>query len=158
MYKDIIQLEDELDEFLGDFGFQVVDLQIAGRGSGRVYRLFIEHVDMTPVTIGDCSTIASQVRLLLESRGVYTDNSSLEISSGGLDRVLKRDRDFERYLGSQVKVGYFDGPKKQSLTGELSSFNDEVLVITTVINGDQLAQQITRGSLARVNLVPQLEI
>lgn len=158
MYKDILQLEQELDEFLDDFGYQVVDLQITGRGSGRLFRLFLEHVDMSPVTIGDCGSVASQVRLLLESRGMYDRNSSLEVSSGGLDRVLKRDRDFERYLGQQVRVSFFSGPNKKSLIGELSSFNDDVLVITTREDGAAHAHQIERGRLSRVNLVPQLEI
>ena len=157
MYKDILQLEEELDEFLDDFGFQVVDLQITGRGANRLFRLFIEHVDQEPVTVGDCGAVAPQVRLLLESRGIYNSNSSLEISSGGLDRVLKRDRDFERYLGHQVKVGFHSGADKRTLTGELSSFNDEVLVITSDVKGDTQTHQIDRGSLTRVNLVPQLE-
>jgi len=157
MYKDILQLEEELDEFLYDFGYQVVDLQITGRNSNRLYRLFIEHVDAEPVTIDDCGKLAPQVRLLLETRGIYDNNSSLEMSSGGLDRVLKRNRDFERYLGRQVKVGFHEGPQKKSLTGELSSFNDDVLVITCESGDDAQTHQIDRGSITKVNLVPQVE-
>jgi ribosome maturation factor RimP len=158
MYVDVIQLEEELDGFLHDFGFQAVDMHIAGRGPARVFRLFIEHVDDSPVTIQDCTDVSPQVRLFLEMKGCYNDNSSLEVSSGGLDRVLKRDRDFERYLGHEVRVAHHMGARKEVLTGELSSFTDEMLVITVKVDGQSQAHQIGRDSLERVNLVPHLEI
>lgn len=169
MYVDLLQLEEELDKFLYDFGFYVVDLKTAGmRGPGRTFRLFIEHVDQTPVTIDDCGAVARQVVLYLEMKGVYNDHCSLEVSSGGVDRILKRDRDFERFLGSLVKVRFFNGSKPESVTGALRSFTDEVLVVE--LEPGQLAQeqkgepgasrmlQVPRAGLERVNLVPVLEI
>ncbi len=172
MYVDLLQLEEELDGFLYDFGFFVVDLKTAGmRGLGRTFRLFIERVDQEPVTIDDCGAVAKQVVLFLELKGVYNDQCSLEVSSGGVDRVLKRERDYERYLGSLIKVRYFNGSKPESITGALRSFTDEVLVIE--LEPGQLAQehkggasgpelvrvlQVPRASLDRVNLVPVLEI
>jgi ribosome maturation factor RimP len=159
MYVDALKLEEELDEFLYDFGFQTVDLQTAGTASRRIFRLFVDRVNGAPVTINDCSTLAPQVQLFLEMRGVYADNCSLEVSSGGLDRVLKRSRDFERYLGHEVKVSYFTGSAKQTIAGKLSSFSDDVLVITTRDRQDQPhALNIERGSLERVNLVPSVEM
>lgn len=158
MFVDVLQLEEELDQFLYDFGFQAVDMHIAGRGPSRVFRLFVEHVDGRPVTIDDLSSLSPPVKLFLETKGCYSDNSSLEVSSGGLDRVLKRNRDFERYLGSQVRVAYLAGPQKQVLVGELSSFTDEVLVITAMAGGQPETHQLARDSVERVNLVPELEI
>ena len=157
MYIDVMQLEEELDQFLYDFGFQAVDMRIAGRGPSRIFRLFVERVDGEPVTIDDCSEIAPQVVLFLEMKGAYNDNSSLEVSSGGLDRVLKRNRDFERYIGSEVKVEHLAGSRKEVLIGELSSFTDEVLVITTSTGDQSQSHQIERGNLERVNLVPHWE-
>jgi ribosome maturation factor RimP len=172
MYVDLLQLEEELDRFLYDFGFFVVDLKTAGmRGPGRTFRLFIERVDQQPVSIADCGAVARQVVLFLELKGVYNNDCSLEVSSGGVDRVLKRERDFERYLGSLIKVRYFNGSQPESVTGALRSFTDEVLVLE--LEPIQLAQerkggalpleppkvlQVLRASLERVNLVPVLEL
>ena len=172
MYTDLLQLESELDEFLADFGFQAVDLQCGRSGRSRTYRLFIDRIGENPVTIDDCSTIARQVVLLLETKGLYDDNCRMEVSSAGLDRVLKRDRDFERFIGNQVKASYFSGHKRHTVTGELTSFNDDILVLTTdgTTNGASAvaasgssellpsqAISIARDSLAKVNLIPQLE-
>lgn len=159
MYTDILKLEEELDEFIYDFGYQTVDLQIAGRGRDRLFRLFIDRVDGEPVTIDDCSAMASQVRLFLESKGVYNDKSSLEVSSGGLDRVIKRNRDYERYIGSDVRVSFYDGARKQSIEGELTTFTDDMLVITRKQgNSEPDSVRISRENVIRTNLVPHLEI
>lgn len=171
MYTDMLQLESELDEFLADFGFQAVDLQCGRSGRSRTYRLFIDRIGEDRVTIDDCSTIARQVILLLETKGLYDDNCRLEVSSAGLDRVLKRDRDFERYLGCTVKASYFSGDQRKTITGELASFSDDILVLTTPASTNGTAKtpasgtqsqpgkavNITRASLAKVNLVPRLE-
>lgn len=172
MYTDILQLESELDEFLLDFGYQAVDLQCGRSGRSRTYRLFIDQVGSEPVTIDNCSTIARQVVLFLETKGLYDDNCRLEVSSAGLDRVLKRNRDFERFIGRSVKASYFSGEKRKTVTGELASFNDDLLVLTVKaeakiegskpdldeneIQPEQVIN-IARDSLAKVNLVPKLE-
>jgi len=159
MYTDMQQLEEELDGFLYDFGFQAVDLRVGAHRHSRTFRLFLDRVDGQPVTIDDCSTMARQVRLYLEMKGLYNDKSSLEVSSAGLDRVLKRNRDYERFLGNEIKVSYFAGSEKQALKGELSSFTDDAIVVTTRGNdGQPQAQQLTRANLVRVSVVPQMEV
>lgn len=167
MYTDLIQLEQELDGFLSDFGYQVVDLQLAGMRHNKVFRLFVDRASGEPVTLDDCAALAPQVILYLEMKGVYDDNSSLEVSSAGLDRVLKHDRDFERFLGSEVKVTLREGSQKKSIVGELASFNDDILAIT--VRGSardggagpgqaSATMSIDRGSLERVSLIPKVEI
>ena len=150
-----MQLEDDLDRMLHDFGYQMVDLQSVGQKGRRAFRLFIDRVDAGPVTTGDCAAVSRQVRLWLEGRGQFSDDSTLEVSSGGLDRVLKRDRDFERFLGSKVTVTWFDGQQRRTVAGELSSFTDEVLVLDP--GGEKPSVQIPRREVEKARLVPQVE-
>lgn len=159
MHADLLQLEDELDELLHDYGYQLVDLQLARSGSRGVFRVFIDRVDRQPVTLDDCCAVSPQVQLFLEMKSLYTERTSLEVSSAGVNRVLKRNRDFERFLGERVKATYFEGRHRATIVGELSSFNDDVLVITP----DEAAEPpealtIRREDLTQVNVVPQLEI
>jgi ribosome maturation factor RimP len=158
MYTDILQLEEELDEFLYDFGFQAVNLQIATHNRNKLFRLFVDRVDGNPVTIADCSAVARQVELFLEMKELYNDNTSLELSSAGVDRLLKRNRDFERYLGEEVKVIYSEEGQKRTLVGELSSFSDDVLVILPEQSEGSTTLSISRGTIEKVNLVPKLSI
>jgi ribosome maturation factor RimP len=158
MYTDLLQLEEELDQFLYDFGYQAVHLQIATHGRDRRFRLFIDRVDGQPVTISDCSAMAHQVQLFLEAKAIYNENSSLELSSAGVDRLLKRDRDFERFLGSEVKVVFRKEGHKETVQGELSSFTDDLLLISQgVAEGAELSVSVPRGDVVQVNLVPKLD-
>jgi ribosome maturation factor RimP len=160
MYTDVLQLEEDLDKLLYDFGFQVVDLVIAGRTPNRVFRLFIDRVDGGPVTLGDCSAVARQLSLYLESRELFDPATcSLEVSSPGLDRVLKRPRDFERYLGHEVRVTHHDQVRKETVTGELSSFTDDQLLIALPgADGAVASRAIRLDSVDKVSLVPKLEL
>ncbi|MCC7479688.1 hypothetical protein IT575_14700 [bacterium] len=159
MYRDLLQLEEELDKLLYDFGYQLVDLQTVSGRSSRRFRLFIERVDGQPVTIEDCGKVAPQARLYLEGLGIYDKTSSLEVGSAGLDRVLKRDRDFERYLGHEIKVTFHEGQQKRSVNGELSSFNDEVLVLSpSPGQGLSGSLSIPRAQVEQARLVPHYKL
>jgi ribosome maturation factor RimP len=160
MYTDALQLEEELDKLLYDYGFQVADLVVAGRMPHKVFRVFIDRVDGGRVTIADCSALSRQVTLFLESKGVYTRDCSLELGSAGLDRVLKRPRDFERYLGREVRVTHHTGGKKETLSGELTSFNDEQLLLTPLGPAGPLTsvRSLALADIDRVSLVPQIDM
>jgi ribosome maturation factor RimP len=150
-----MQLEDDLDKMLHDFGYQMVDLQSVGQKGRRAFRLFIDRVDAAPVTTGDCAAASRQVRLYLEGKNQFDEKSTLEVSSAGLDRVLKRPRDFERFLGSKVAVTWFDGQQRQTLHGELSTFTDDMLVLDP---GDgKPSVQVPRREVEKARLVPQVE-
>jgi ribosome maturation factor RimP len=155
VYLDLIQLEGELDKLLYDFGYQVVDLQSVGQKGKRAYRLFIDRVDGQNVGIADCAAVSRQVRLYLEGEGLYNEDSRLEVSSAGLDRLLKHDRDFERFLGSKVQVSFNDGNSKRTITGELSSFTDDVLVVMP--ENAETSITVPRNQLDKARLVPQLD-
>jgi ribosome maturation factor RimP len=159
MYTDALQLEDELDKMLYDYGFQLADLQVMGRARGRTFRLFLDRVDGAPVTLADCAALSPQIELFLQSKRIYNEQCLLEVSSAGLDRVLKRDRDFERFLGSEIRVTFFVEGQRKTIEGELSSFTDEVLVVTPPpVKGEVTALQIERRNVERVHLVPHVEI
>jgi ribosome maturation factor RimP len=158
MYMDLLQLESELDEFLYRFGYEVIDLQVGRGGAGTLFRLFIDRVDHEPVTLNDCAAVAPQVELFLEQKRLYNDNCSLEVSSGGLDRVLKRNRDLERHIGSMIRATFFETGKRRTVEGELASFTDDLIVLLpqgVAERGESLS--IPRNGVEKVRLVPQVE-
>jgi ribosome maturation factor RimP len=160
MYTDALQLEEELDKLLYDYGFQVADLVVSGRAPHKTYRVFIDRVDGERVTIADCGALSRQVALFLEAKGLYSRECSLELGSAGLDRVLKRQRDFERYLGREVRVTHHDGGRKETLVAELTSFTDDQLVLTPTGPGGPLnsVRSLPLSEVDRVQLVPRIDM
>jgi ribosome maturation factor RimP len=69
-------------------------------GGGRLLRIYIDKPG--GITVDDCALVSNQVSRVLDVENVRYDR--LEISSPGLDRLLKGERDFTRFAGQRVRV------------------------------------------------------
>jgi ribosome maturation factor RimP len=85
-----------------DFGCELVELQFRREAPGWVLRLIIDNAN--GIGIDDCARISREIAHLLEVEDPIEHAYSLEISSPGLDRPLKREKDFERCKGKKAKV------------------------------------------------------
>ncbi|MFA6498068.1 MAG: ribosome maturation factor RimP [Desulfurivibrionaceae bacterium] len=83
-------------------GCELVELQFRREAPGWVLRLVIDNEN--GIGIDDCSRISREVAHLLEVEDPIEQSYSLEVSSPGLDRPLKRERDFLRCKGKKAKV------------------------------------------------------
>lgn len=88
-------------------GFELVDMELAGRPGSYILRLLIEKPD--GVTIDDCVAINRELSCLLDMEDPIPSRYTLEVSSPGLDRPFKTERDYQRALGKWVKVVSVDG-------------------------------------------------
>jgi len=85
-----------------DFGCELVELQFRREAPGWVLRLIIDNAN--GIGIDDCARISREIAHLLEVEDPIEHAYSLEVSSPGLDRPLKRERDFVRCKGKKAKV------------------------------------------------------
>ena len=88
-------------------GFELVDMELAGRQGSYVLRVLIEKPG--GVTINDCVAINRELSCLLDMEDPIPSRYTLEVSSPGLDRPFKTERDYQRALGKWVKVVSDDG-------------------------------------------------
>ncbi len=84
---------------LAGMGYELVDLELSGRG---LMRVFMDKPD--GISVEDCERVSNQLVRLFTVEGVEYER--LEVSSPGLDRVLKKEADFVRFAGhkAQIKV------------------------------------------------------
>jgi len=88
-----------LERSVAQLGYELVDLEISNRG--KLLRLFIDKPE--GVNIDDCVLVSNQLSNLLAVEHDI-DYDRLEVSSPGLDRVLKREKDFVRFIGERAQV------------------------------------------------------
>ena len=90
---------------VSQLGYALIDLEISNRG--KVLRVFIDKqnpVDSKDsVNIDDCSLVSNQLGNLLAVENDI-DYDRLEVSSPGMDRVLKKEADFVRFIGERATV------------------------------------------------------
>lgn len=87
-----------IDKTLAGLGYELVDLELSNRG--RLMRVFLDKAG--GVNVEDCALVSNQLTRLFAVEGI--DYDRLEVSSPGLDRPLKRLKDFERFSGERVQV------------------------------------------------------
>lgn len=98
----VLRLTQLVAPVVDDFGCELVELQFRREAAGWVLRLIIDHEN--GIGIDDCARISREVAHLLEVEDPIEQAYSLEVSSPGLDRPLKKERDFVRCKGKKAKV------------------------------------------------------
>jgi len=93
-------------------GYELLDLEYQARSplGGPVLRLFIESLAGKPISFEDCVTVDHGLDALFESpefEAVLADTFTLEVSSPGLDRPLKKPDDFVKYEGQKAQIKTF---------------------------------------------------
>ena len=107
-------------------GYELVDIALEKEPTGKYLRFYIDKEE--GVTLDDCEAFHKAVRQLADA----VDYDFMEVSSPGIDRPLKKDRDFERNLGSEVEIKLFrpiEGTKV--ITGVLAGLEEGNIVIDT---------------------------
>ena len=101
------------------------------------------------IDLDDCQMVSEQLSQVLDEKDPIKENYLLEVSSPGLDRVLKKDKDFIRYHGRDVDIQLFkpiDG--KKQYTGALQGFSDDAITIQV----QEETISIERAAIAQIRL------
>ena len=109
-----------------ELGYEWIDLELVKEPAGRFLRFFIDKEG--GITLDDVEAFHRKIQPYAEN----VDYDYMEVSSPGIDRPLKKQRDFERNLGNVVEVKlYAPRNKKKEFMGELVSFDEEGFLINT---------------------------
>jgi ribosome maturation factor RimP len=95
-------IEDLISPILARNDMELVDVTYLLEGGRWVLRVFIDKVG--GVNLRDCAFISHQIEDLIEVEDMIPQRYFLEVSSPGLDRVLKKEADFQRFCGEMAKV------------------------------------------------------
>ncbi len=93
-----LRLEKVVEPAVTGLGYELVDMQASN--GGRLLRLFVDKPG--GITLDDCAAISRHLTRVLAVEGI--DYDRLEVSSPGLDRPLRKERDFVRFAGQKAEV------------------------------------------------------
>lgn len=139
-----------LEPVLEKDGIELVDVEYV-RERNWILRIYIDKEG--GVDLNDCQTVSEKAGALLDEKDLIPDNYMLEVSSPGLDRVLKKDKDFIRYTGEDVDVKLFaplEGTKTKALTARLDGLTEDGSLLLTPEGGEQMT--LARDKISQVRL------
>lgn len=99
---DLTAIESAVGELLATEAAELVDLRYLQEGGRWVLRCYVDKHG--GVTLDDCEYLSGRIGALLDTLDAVPHSYVLEVSSPGLDRVLKKERDFLRFAGHRVRV------------------------------------------------------
>ena len=128
-------------------GCEIWDVEYVKEAGAWYLRVYIDKAG--GVSIDDCEAVSRALYPVLDEADPIPTSYIFEVSSAGVERELKRPRDFEKFLGSQVEVRHYqpvEGAKAH--TGTLRGYADGA--VTIEINGAEKTYQ--KAQVAQVRL------
>ena len=128
--------------------FELVDVEYVKEGGNWYLRAYIDKPG--GITVDDCELVSRALSDLLDEHDFIEDAYILEVSSPGLGRPLKKDKDFARSIGEEVDVKTFRAIQHQKdFTGILKAYDKEKIVLE-LKGGEEMT--FARADIALVRL------
>ncbi|MDR1122899.1 MAG: ribosome maturation factor RimP [Endomicrobium sp.] len=129
------KIENLLESIAIKKGYEIVDVQYVKESCDWIVRVFIDKKN-GGVTVSDCEKMSMFFGVVLDESDILKNPYTLEISSPGLNRVLKKEENFKRFIGSKIKLQTVDPISNQkNFLGNLLDCKDGKIKIDDVSNG-----------------------
>lgn len=132
--KEILKKVSEIcNSIASNLNYELVDVEFIKESGSYYLRVYIDKVG--GITLDDCQKMSELLSEKLDEEDPISIAYFLEVSSPGLDRPLKTDKDLNRNIEKEVEISLykpFEGNK--TYMGKLNSFNDEFISINNEAN------------------------
>ncbi|MGN0290629.1 MAG: ribosome maturation factor RimP [Lachnospiraceae bacterium] len=124
------QTEEWILPILEKYNFELVDVEYVKEGSNWYLRAYIDKEG--GITVDDCETVAREMNEILDREDYIEDSYIFEVSSPGLGRPLKKEKDYVRSMGKELEIRTYrsiNGSKE--FYGILTDYDDKNVTIVT---------------------------
>ena len=129
-------------------GFELVDVEYVKEGSTWYLRAYIDKPG--GINIDDCEVVSRRLSDILDEKDYIDDAYILEVSSPGLGRPLKKEKDFKRSLGEEVEIRtYRMIDKQKEFTGILKDYDEKTV---TIDMDDDTTKTFEKSDIALIRL------
>lgn len=139
-----------LEPFLEREKLSLYDVEVFRGGRKTIIRIFIDRDG--GVSHNDCARVSKHLSTLLDVEELFPGSCTMEVSSPGITRELKKPHHFKKSLGRLVKISFrnsFDDPRQ--ITGRLEAGEGETFKIKSIDNGSLF--EFSFNDVAKARLV-----
>lgn len=123
---------EELERAAEQHGIDIVDVEITGASKAPVLRIRLDWLDEDagPITLDEVADQNDWISAVVDELDPFAGAYALEVSSPGLARPLRRERDFVRYAGEEVSLTTTASEGRRKFSGTLEGFEKGCVVMT----------------------------
>ena len=150
MRRDQTHLWELFEPVVDGLGYELIEIEHFPNPKHGVLRLYIDKEG--GVNVDDCSTVSRQISALIDVEDPINGQFNLEVSSPGSDRPLRRLKDFQRFVGSLVKLkSVMPLEGQRNFKGRLLEATEETIVIET----DSEEISLPMSAIDKARIVPE---
>jgi len=129
-------------------GYELYDVQYVKEGKDYFLRIFIDKTE--GIDLNDCEKVNNEINDILDEANYISQQYFLEVSSPGIERILRKDKHLKENIGKEIEVKLFKPIKNQKeYVGMLKDFNSENIKIQLTDN-DEIDLERKNISLIKV--------
>lgn len=130
--------------------YELVDVEYVKEANTWYLRIYADKEG--GIKINDCEAISRQIEAVLDEKDLIADAYILEVSSPGLTRALKKERDYARNLGKSVEAHLYkpvelDGEKVKVFIGDLKAYDEKIVTLDIGDESEELVS-VVRSNLS----------
>ena len=147
------KIEEKVESLIKDkienIGYELYDVEYVKEGKDYYLRIFIDSPN--GIDLNDCEKVNNEINDLLDEADYIKEAYFLEVSSPGVERVLKKDKHLEANIGTEVNVKLFkkDDSGKKEYKGILKNFDKEKIILE--VEGKNI--DIERKNISQIKTV-----
>ena len=123
------RVENLIQKKVEEFGYILYDVQYAKEGQNYFLRVFIEKNDGA-IDLNDCEKVNDGINDLLDTADYIKEQYFLEVSSTGVEKVLRKDKHLKDNIGNEVEIKLFKPINKQKeFIGILEDFSEDEITL-----------------------------
>lgn len=131
-----------------EYGFELLDVEYVKEGGTWYLRTYIDKEG--GISIDDCEKVSRRLSDILDEKDYIDDTYIMEVSSPGLGRPLKKEKDFKRSLGKEVDIRtYRMIDKQKEFTGILKDYDKDTVTIELE---NETLKTFEKGDIALIRL------
>lgn len=143
------KVENLVKPIIENIGYELYDIEYAKEGKDYYLRIFIDKPE--GITIDDCEKVNDAIKDKLDEEDYIKQQYFLEVSSPGIERILRKDKHLEQNIGKEISINLFKKDKegKKEYQGILMSYNTDTIEIEI----NEKMKEVERKNISKIKTV-----
>ena len=145
------KVEGLIKDKIENIGYSLYDVEYAKEGPNYYLRVYIDSPN--GIDLNDCEKVSNEINDVLDEANYIKEQYFLEVSSPGIERILRKDSHLEQNIGNQVEIKLFkkDENGSKNYIGELKGFDEDTITVEVTDKIEEV--KIERKNIAQIKTV-----